>query len=349
MSQISVVHYSPPLNNVLQQNNINNKQTERQIIVLRKPQQILPQPNKDLERDDVLLTNNSKKKSKSDKDKANTQSVSVARRNARERNRVKQVNNGFANLRQHIPNFIAAAFESNSGRGGNKKLSKVETLRMAVEYIRSLEDILNMEVDNTEIMDHIADLSYPSPSSSTSPTHSTHTNMTFCYQALSPPADDEDLSNSGHSSQQQFIKLTNAHSFQIIPTTVLENGENLDPMVVADNILQDPLLDPNLEFSVTSQDLSYLSSMQTTGSLSPGFYSNSSLSPNQDFKSDQSSYITVFNTPPEEKPRVEIKVETNCDMPEISLKTENDLPDGHKENLASVLAWWEQQPHNAGS
>lgn len=64
--------------------------------------------------------------------------VAVARRNARERNRVKQVNNGFATLRQHIPSHIAAGY---GDRG--KKLSKVETLRMAVEYIRGLQRLLD--------------------------------------------------------------------------------------------------------------------------------------------------------------------------------------------------------------
>lgn len=74
------------------------------------------------------------------------QPASVARRNARERNRVKQVNNGFATLRQHIPASIAAAFApqgNNSGRGASKKLSKVETLRLAVEYIRSLQQMID--------------------------------------------------------------------------------------------------------------------------------------------------------------------------------------------------------------
>ncbi|KAF4524523.1 hypothetical protein B566_EDAN002795 [Ephemera danica] len=60
------------------------------------------------------------------------QPVAVARRNARERNRVKQVNNGFSNLRQHIP-FSAR----------NKKMSKVETLKCAVDYIRSLQRLLD--------------------------------------------------------------------------------------------------------------------------------------------------------------------------------------------------------------
>ncbi|KAM7350560.1 lethal of scute [Cochliomyia hominivorax] len=66
---------------------------------------------------------------------------SVARRNARERNRVKQVNNGFANLRQHIPQSVINTL-SNGGRGASKKLSKVDTLRIAVEYIRGLQDLL---------------------------------------------------------------------------------------------------------------------------------------------------------------------------------------------------------------
>ncbi|XP_016995422.2 achaete-scute complex protein T8 [Drosophila takahashii] len=70
----------------------------------------------------------------------------VARRNARERNRVKQVNNGFALLREKIPEEVSEAFEAQgAGRGASKKLSKVETLRMAVEYIRSLEKLLGFD------------------------------------------------------------------------------------------------------------------------------------------------------------------------------------------------------------
>ncbi|KAG7207317.1 hypothetical protein KM043_008984 [Ampulex compressa] len=88
--------------------------------------------------------------------------VAVARRNARERNRVKQVNNGFATLRQHIPSHIAAGY---GDRG--KKLSKVETLRMAVEYIRGLQRLLaeadGLEYDPTATM---AGQCVPSPTSS---------------------------------------------------------------------------------------------------------------------------------------------------------------------------------------
>lgn len=69
------------------------------------------------------------------------QPASVARRNARERNRVKQVNNGFAALRQHIPSTVSAALAG--GRGSSRKLSKVDTLRLAVEYIKSLKNLLD--------------------------------------------------------------------------------------------------------------------------------------------------------------------------------------------------------------
>nr|AKC02108.1 achaete-scute-like protein [Nilaparvata lugens] len=79
------------------------------------------------------------------------QTASVARRNARERNRVKQVNNGFATLRAHIPVSVTAALGGQTqrpapGSAASKKLSKVETLRMAVEYIRSLQQLLDGQV-----------------------------------------------------------------------------------------------------------------------------------------------------------------------------------------------------------
>ncbi|KAJ8922754.1 hypothetical protein NQ315_007789 [Exocentrus adspersus] len=352
MSQVSVVHYNPvtKANNVLQQNNVSNQRSDRQIIVVRKQQHILPQ-SKELNKDDILLTNNAKKKPKGSKEvKTNPQPVAVARRNARERNRVKQVNNGFANLRQHIPSFIASAFENTSGRGGNKKLSKVETLRMAVEYIRSLEDLL--AIDSTTSCDNV-ETSYPSPwfIPLTQPKNPEPKQL----NVLSPPAEEDEIaSTSTPPPPQQFIRINTAsNTYQIIPSSLYENGENLDPLVVDEHILSDPnLMDPSLEFS---QDLSYLNSIHTSSSLSPGIYSDTSLSPSSLVveKSEQNCFIAVFNTPPQESSPsnfnvVQIKTEDE-ELPVISLKTENELPDEQKENIVDVLQWWEQQPQHTGS
>ncbi|XP_067123558.1 achaete-scute homolog 1a-like isoform X2 [Centruroides vittatus] len=62
------------------------------------------------------------------------QPTAVARRNARERRRVRMVNLGFTTLRDHVPSGAK-----------NKKLSKVETLRSAIEYIKQLQDLLDGE------------------------------------------------------------------------------------------------------------------------------------------------------------------------------------------------------------
>ncbi|KAL0268162.1 UNVERIFIED_CONTAM: hypothetical protein PYX00_010213 [Menopon gallinae] len=68
-------------------------------------------------------------------------SISIAKRNARERNRVKLVNQGFATLRSRIPDYISEIYTEEKKK---KKVSKVETLRMALEYIRHLTDMLEL-------------------------------------------------------------------------------------------------------------------------------------------------------------------------------------------------------------
>lgn len=133
MAAFSVINYS--------------ETSDKQVQILRKHQKIAPAMSG---YNNILITNESKRKGRV-KDVIKVQNppppIAVARRNARERNRVKQVNNGFAVLRQHIPSSITSTTEEN---GRSKKLSKVETLRMAVEYIRRLEDLLALSNDSTE-------------------------------------------------------------------------------------------------------------------------------------------------------------------------------------------------------
>ena len=69
---------------------------------------------------------------------------SVMRRNARERDRIKTVNDAFDSLREHVPNGEAAK---------GRKISKVETLKSAIEYIRALRTVLGEQIEPSENSD----------------------------------------------------------------------------------------------------------------------------------------------------------------------------------------------------
>ncbi|XP_030622849.1 achaete-scute homolog 4-like [Chanos chanos] len=59
----------------------------------------------------------------------------IRKRNERERQRVRCVNEGYARLREHLPQ----EFE-------DKRLSKVETLRAAINYIKHLQSLLDLSL-----------------------------------------------------------------------------------------------------------------------------------------------------------------------------------------------------------
>lgn len=178
------------------------------------------------------------------------QPASVARRNARERNRVKQVNNGFATLRQHIPSTVAAAFApqgtgsggSSSGRGASKKLSKVETLRLAVEYIRSLQQMIEdhesdpmgnnpMSTENT-LMDSRY---YPS-----SPDSLTQQFSSYPLILPTPTCSEASASPTPSHSSEGSVSATSTYT----PTTIYhhqDNYENYDPKNPEDEELLDAI------------------------------------------------------------------------------------------------------------
>ena len=67
--------------------------------------------------------------------------VLVRKRNERERERVRCVNSHYERLRKKIP-FLQE-------RTGQKRISKVEILRAAIQYIRCLEVVLQNENNST--------------------------------------------------------------------------------------------------------------------------------------------------------------------------------------------------------
>lgn len=165
------------------------------------------------------------------------QPASVARRNARERNRVKQVNNGFATLRQHIPPSVAATLAPqgpSTGRGASKKLSKVETLRLAVEYIRSLKQMID---------DHENDISGGSSDNSLQENrfYSNSPEQYQSYPILLPTPTCSEASVSptpSHSSEGSFSAASH------YTTTIYhhqENFENYEPKSPEDEELLDAI------------------------------------------------------------------------------------------------------------
>lgn len=63
--------------------------------------------------------------------------VLIRKRNERERQRVRCVNQGYTQLRNHLP-----------GQNQDKRLSKVETLRAAIRYIKYLQGLVDLEDPN---------------------------------------------------------------------------------------------------------------------------------------------------------------------------------------------------------
>ncbi|XP_068163571.1 achaete-scute homolog 4-like [Antennarius striatus] len=64
----------------------------------------------------------------------------IRKRNERERHRVRCVNEGYARLREHLPQELE-----------DKRLSKVETLRAAIDYIKHLKSLLDVNASGVEV------------------------------------------------------------------------------------------------------------------------------------------------------------------------------------------------------
>lgn len=69
----------------------------------------------------------------------NLEPAFIRKRNERERIRVRHVNEGYARLREHLPEEPT-----------DKRMSKVETLRAAIRYIKHLESLLETETPKTD-------------------------------------------------------------------------------------------------------------------------------------------------------------------------------------------------------
>ena len=150
-----------------------------------------------------------------------SQLSSMGRRNARERNRVKQVNNSFTTLRQHIPGAAKA-----------KKISKVETLKQAVDYIRGLQELLEehdamIAESKPNIVNGTVTVSNVAASNNANNIHS---------QFLSTDSTQSQSVNSVQHQQQQNVLHVKSHTDTITqqsPPLLTNNyffSENISPV-----------------------------------------------------------------------------------------------------------------------
>ncbi|XP_017881806.1 helix-loop-helix protein delilah-like [Ceratina calcarata] len=241
--------------------------------------------------------------------------VAVARRNARERNRVKQVNNGFATLRQHIPSHIAAGY---GDRG--KKLSKVETLRMAVEYIRGLQRLI-AEADGVEY-DPNAGIAQCLPSPTSSIVSSTHNGsgerLVLDDDVLAAEDDDADqLDEDEENRKKKKSKLSPNRTAVASPrdyyASSVGDEENLEPSTLSNTIR----LSPN---SVASPPSEYYG--QNEENLEPRI-----LSPYSGAGDSEEGATTVYMVSPETFPVA------------VYYKQEITEPG----EFMDVVSWWEQE------
>ncbi|XP_050070696.1 achaete-scute complex protein T8-like [Anopheles maculipalpis] len=227
-----------------------------------------------------------------------TGASAVERRNARERNRVQQVNNGFAALRQRIPDEIAEAFEAGTtARGAHKKLSKVETLRMAVEYIKSLERLLEHSGTAGRVPTAFPEDTPDTQLPATPPPEPVGLSGNF-FLAIKPRTNKLEHTGSGMPDptgtgtlDQTQITIINGHQYMRIPGT--NTFQYLDPESLHDE--EDSSTERPAEEEDTCSSSGDLLS-ESAIALSP--QSNFTLEPDTDSKRDVDSlYHSIVSQP----------------------------------------------------
>ncbi|OWF42750.1 achaete-scute homolog 5-like [Mizuhopecten yessoensis] len=124
----------------------------------------------------------------------------IGKRNERERDRVRCVNDGYTRLREHLP------LERK-----DKRISKVDTLRKAIDYIKHLEDILAQ--DDTE-QDHFTLHQFAERDSrSNSPSSKSRFSEEICDSFSDTDSNFTDVSDSSHRKRSLEVSdvVTDRH------------------------------------------------------------------------------------------------------------------------------------------
>ncbi|TDG43070.1 hypothetical protein AWZ03_010510 [Drosophila navojoa] len=265
------------------------------------------------------------------------QSQSVQRRNARERNRVKQVNNSFARLRQHIPQSIIADLTKGGGRGPHKKISKVDTLRIAVEYIRRLQDLVD-------------DLNGgPSTNSSCTPTAA---QFNLCLDETSSQSSNSSSSSTASSSASQQLAQQLYYSSALLTQatpTALQQQQQLQRQQYPNHPLTPITLNANnaqtaiaaTTATTTTSTSSMMSSSTATTNIAGGCHS-----PTSSFNSSMSFDSGTYEAQPQQlsppvaamDAQLQLKFEP---YEHFQLDEEDCTPDD--EEILDYISLWQEQ------
>ncbi|RNA10921.1 hypothetical protein BpHYR1_043332 [Brachionus plicatilis] len=184
----------------------------------------------------------------------------VEKRNARERNRVKLVNNEFENLRQIILNsefcrdMVNNGWDTSSNDESNcsikslysKRVSKLKILKTAIEYINYLSDFLELDADFTDI-----DLSCLQASSPLVDNFfmklNTNNNLLTCGQRLVGAHNKRFKNTHPHLSKSlvPFIRRRDCVAFQLLTTLLSYEKSNIQTFLYISQITLSKLLKKN--------------------------------------------------------------------------------------------------------
>ncbi|XP_061394036.1 achaete-scute complex protein T5 [Musca vetustissima] len=252
-----------------------------------------------------------KPSSKSEGTTLDSNNPSVIRRNARERNRVKQVNDGFSHLRQHIPTAIIAEISNGRrgiGPGADKKLSKVDTLRMAAEYIRRLKKLIE-DVDSGSDSSSVS--SYGStPFSGASPSYSSSSNSG---SPPPPPA----------AVQQQSNNMSYHNMYYQQQTQFYSQPPHHPSLSYAGSFQQHNLISP----ANSTSSSTYSSEMYPQQESSPQHYQSSGF--------EYANNITPATTP--------IKFEPVSSFEEYHNQNSNSSSSAEDEEVLDFISLWQDE------
>ena len=266
----------------------NNQQSliaQQKQLVSRKPVRIAPLSESNL---NIIQQNCTQFKGKYTENmlkssRSQSSANAVARRNARERNRVKLVNDAFDTLRDLIPEDIFDV-KTNNNRAAVKKFNKVQTLNMAAKYIMMMKIVLESEQAN-DTMTH--DL----PTSSDNSKCLMEDQASVITMTTPPPEEsastdyeDEEIGSdqtSGGSGEvtvfngRQYIRIAGTNTYQDI-TNMYDNVENVHPTVLVSHPQHS---DYSKQILDSTTGYLHSPSIHTPASLSPAAYNEQSLSP----------------------------------------------------------------------